>query len=563
MPISDGINFLRRVDLFAGLDVDELDALANIADEYAFRKDGVMFHQRDPAGTLTIVRNGRLFAYQVDGNGIIRASRSYFSGDYFNDVWLFQTETHPETVKGAEAGRVIIIEQQKFLDYVAKNPGILERLNLSPEARQAAAGSIHSKSGRRFRSLKLLPDEVIKYQSRRTIWLLIANITLPLLIGLAIALLIGFILGIESTASLIIMFLVLLFTGLVVLWRILDWTNDYFVITNKHLIHHEYNLRRFQATISKTPIDQVQSVEVLKPNLMASLLNYGTARITTAAQSVSVIFSGIDNPNEVEEIITELQQQTRDLDVGRTQADIRTAFNQHFDATPAYTKVEEPSEDYDDYEDLTIVDSFSDMLSTLFERIRKGIGTQIVNPDGSIIYRKHPVTLVGRIMWPLLAGLVIVVLLYFIGGIVRFVLAGLLMLDFLWFIWKFEDWRNETYQITDRLVIDIDRQPFFFGVSRKQADLANVQNVNANKPGFLATIFNFGNVEIETAGASADITFESVAKPDRVQRDIFKRRDAFKRKQATAQLDQRRLEYAILADVYKQEQDLRHIPRRT
>jgi uncharacterized membrane protein YdbT with pleckstrin-like domain len=132
-----------------------------------------------------------------------------------------------------------------------------------------------------------------------------------------------------------------------------------------------------------------------------------------------------------------------------------------------------------------------------------------------------------------------------------------------WLIWRFEDWRNDTFQVDDRYVIDIDRRPFGFGESRKQAELGNVQNVNADKPNILATIFNYGNVLVETAGAAANITFESVADPNQVQSDIFQRRDEFRQRQRVAEGDRQRKEYAVLLDVYQQAREQGRIPRRT
>jgi hypothetical protein len=132
-----------------------------------------------------------------------------------------------------------------------------------------------------------------------------------------------------------------------------------------------------------------------------------------------------------------------------------------------------------------------------------------------------------------------------------------------WLVWRLEDWRNDIYQITDRYVMDIDRSPFGFGESRKQADLGNVQNATANKPGIVATLFNYGNVTVETAGASPDIIFERVAHPNRVQSDIFKRREQYRNRQRIQEGEQRRKEYAVLLDVYHQAQEQERIPKRT
>jgi uncharacterized membrane protein YdbT with pleckstrin-like domain len=139
----------------------------------------------------------------------------------------------------------------------------------------------------------------------------------------------------------------------------------------------------------------------------------------------------------------------------------------------------------------------------------------------------------------------------------------LFLLDLGWIIWQIEDWRNDTFQLTDRYVIDIDRRPFGFGESRKQAELANVQNVNADRPGLIPTLFNYGNVIIETAGATADITFENVPNPSVIQSDVFRRRDAQQQVQRTAEGERRRKEYAVLLDVYKQAEEQGRLPRRT
>ena len=90
-----------------------------------------------------------------------------------------------------------------------------------------------------------------------------------------------------------------------------------------------------------------------------------------------------------------------------------------------------------------------------------------------------------------------------------------------------------------------------------------MQNINSDRPNFLATLFNFGNVIIDTAGAQADIVFETVSNPNQVQSDIFKRRDEYRRLQAIKQGDQRRKEYAVLLDVYQQATEQHRIPRRT
>ena len=562
MSLSERARFLGTLEIFADLTEDELFDLAAIAEEYEYEKGSVVAYQRDTANKLIIVRSGRLFSCGRDKNGIVRESRSYFSGDYFDDIWLFTTRTYPATVQGADPGRFISIEQNKFHIFLEQNPDLIDFLVLSDEASDLAEGSLYGGAAKRFKSLKLLPDEIIEYQKRRSIAVLLIKTVIPFFLALIGLGLFWRFFGLTNTGSQLLVGLMFLLTFLYVVWQVLDWANDYFVITNKHLIHHEFSLRKFQAKIDKIPIDQVQSVEVLKPSLFATLLNIGTARITTAAQAATIIFDNVDNPLEIQDTVERIRAEKGDLDAGQTQQEIRAVFDEHFEVRPGYIRVEDPPVgEFDEGPD-TAMGSALAILSNTFRTLTRGISSQVVSPDGTITYRKHPITMLGRTFWPMVIGLLLIVLIAMFDGQIRIFFAGLLFLNFLWYIWKFEDWRNETFQLTDRLVVDIDRQPFFFGVSRKQAELANVQNVSSEKPSLLANIFNFGNVKIETAGASADIVFESVARPNRVQREIFKKRENIKKNQFISEEKQRRQEYAVVADVYKQAQELDHIPRR-
>ena len=133
----------------------------------------------------------------------------------------------------------------------------------------------------------------------------------------------------------------------------------------------------------------------------------------------------------------------------------------------------------------------------------------------------------------------------------------------LWFIWQLENWRNDIFQLTDRFVLDVDRKPFGFGESRKQAAIANIQNVDATRPGFLPTIFNYGFVSIDTAGSQSDIVFDYVPNPELIQSDIFARIDESRRQQRISEGSSRRQEYALLLDVYRQAMEQQRIPQRT
>ena len=574
--------FLGQIPIFKNLEKEALERLAEIATEYEFDKGAVLAYQRDVADKFYIVRQGRLFAKSVGEGGIVRESRSYFPGDSFKDVWLFTAQAHDATIKAATDGRVLIIEQDDFQDFLDSYPKVSAGLapkedasgqhtaGLSEEAwTELRKSQVAPESEKLGQATGLMPGELIEYVSRRTAWLAVGRLIFPvtfLFLSLLLFFLIfrpRFILLQGLLPSILVPLLILFLFGTLIFYLYLDWANDYFVVTNRHIMHYEFNLslRHFGSHVTKTPIDQIQSVEVEKPNLVANLLDVGTVRITTAAAEGIIRFDYIDDPGEVRDTLDRIRQRVRELDAGREQAVMRQALEEHF-------RVGAPYEPFQEDLDSQALLSRPAGQDSLWRRILQRYGARVVQGD-VVTYRKHIFVLLSGSRWPLLTGLLLLVIMvalfYFeidLGLLwLAFILIG--FGDFLWLMWTVEDWRNDTFQLTPRYVIDIDRSPFGTGESRKQAQLSNIQNINSDRPGLLPTIFNYGNVYIETAGATADITFENVVNPNQVQRDIFDRREQFQKQQRIREGAQRRKEYAVLLDVYQQALEQERIPQRT
>jgi CRP-like cAMP-binding protein len=567
------LDFLAQLPLFQGLNEAELMALATISQEYEFDRGAVIAYQRDVADRLYIVQDGRLFAKTVDQHGRVRDTEAYEEGQYFDARWLFTEYAHPATVRASEDGHMLIIQSRDFLALLDKNKRLLDKLQPRFDEHEeyvsglpldawAETRKVRAKATKQSAAVSLLSDELVEYNSRRSKWYLLIQALGPTL-ALVILPPIAYVLlsGIAPLAAIIIPALLALAAIVFLLFRVLDWSNDYFVITNKHLVHREFDLRTFRTNTKKIPLGQVQSVEIAKPTFWANVFNIGTARITTAATAGILYFDNIDNPIKVKETLDMLGMRVKALNAGREQAVMRHSLESYFQVEEAYTAVVD--------EQAAAQRVAPPPREGMWRRFHKRYAWRL-EEGNTVTYRKHFFVLFEQIAWPL--GILGVTLLLHIILIRVFeftfmrllsIFSLLYLIDLGWLIWQTEDWRNDTFQVTDRYVIDIDRKPFGFGESRKQAELGNVQNVNADRPGLIPTIFNFGNVIIETAGATADITFESVPSPSVIQSDIFKRRDAEQQKKQFADGERRRKEYAVLLDVYKQAEEQGRLPRRT
>ncbi|MCP4416235.1 MAG: cyclic nucleotide-binding domain-containing protein [Chloroflexi bacterium] len=583
------VDFLQQHQLFKNLDEEQIAALALITDEIQYENEAMVAFQGDVADCLYIVKSGRLYAEtrqkDIQNGSYVIETNNYIANNYFGDDWLLEPNIHPANVKATSSrGRpatLLTIKNNHFVRFLNQYPNALPLLEseiienegveeivagLSPFA-YTEAQKLFSKAKRRGTVISILPDELVEYSSRRSRLYLLVQILMPLLALLIIpSLLYLFFIG-QSPESFIyrLRFIVpgiflFVFTA-VLLFQILDWSNDYFVITNKRVVHREFDLRTFRVDIKTARIDQVQSVEIAKPSFWANLLNFGTARITTASAFGTIFFDNIDNPILVKETLDHQSQLVKSLDASKEQSLLRETFGEHFSVKPQYEPIGEQATPPKPIK-TRAEDSFLLRLQRRYY--------WRVEEENVIIYRKHFIVLLIESVLPiglaLLGFIVTFVLIRYFEFTFRQLLPALIFvysIDILWLIWRMEDWRNDMFQLTDRLIVDIDRRPFGFGESRKQALLSNIQNVNAFTPGLIHTIFNFGSVEIETAGAESNLVFEDIPYPSVIQSDIFAQLENMLDLQQRRRRSSRHKEYALLLDVYKQTVEQDRIPERT
>lgn len=109
-------------------------------------------------------------------------------------------------------------------------------------------------------------------------------------------------------------------------------------------------------------------------------------------------------------------------------------------------------------------------------------------------------------------------------GLNVFLWAGLILLLSIgplgFTVWRFLDWENDHYILTNRRILHIERVYFLFE-SRSEANLDKIQDVTVRMPNMIANVLHFGNLEIETASTAGQIKFESIPQPRKAQREVF------------------------------------------
>jgi hypothetical protein len=175
----------------------------------------------------------------------------------------------------------------------------------------------------------------------------------------------------------------------------------------------------------------------------------------------------------------------------------------------------------------------------------------------SVIYRKHWYILLQSIWQPSLLILATLGLIGLkLGGIIPeqvtltvvVVVALVLFIPFAgWWLYEFEDWKNDIYQVTSDQIVDLEKKPFG-AESRKSAPLGNVMSLKYERPGLLGLMLNFGTVVATVAGQ--EFRFEGVFDPVGVQNDVYRRIEAMNAKKAQGEAAKKREEMADWIGVY-------------
>jgi uncharacterized membrane protein YdbT with pleckstrin-like domain len=141
-----------------------------------------------------------------------------------------------------------------------------------------------------------------------------------------------------------------------------------------------------------------------------------------------------------------------------------------------------------------------------------------------IYVRRHPIAFLPIFMTILLMTILGLVMIYFIGLLSGgafssnselFLSSGFLLFMALFTLIEFFDFYFDLHIVTDRRIIDIDQEKLF---NRNVGELLldDVQDVDAKVKGIFATLFDFGDVGIQTAGAKPNFVFEQIPHPKEV-----------------------------------------------
>lgn len=524
IPIPARVAFLRRIHLFHDLDEEELIPVAEKLEEVVFEEGMEIFKQGSAADRFYIIYQGKANITQIRRKETVELA-SLVGGDYFGEEALFVHRSRSATIRAAERTSMFLISRQEFNELIKRFPRLKAAFEVSIASRRLA---------RQLRMKWLRPDEVIYFLARKHYTLLIDALALPVLLSLAAMAVAAWGLLVNSwiAGGGGALFFVIMILWAV--WRGIDWGNDYYIVTNQRVVWLEKVVGIYDSR-QEAPLSTVLSVGV-ETDLLGRMLDYGHVVIRTFVGKIP--FNNVAHPYQASQMVEEQWTRSKHIASAAEKEAMRNAIRKKLgltekvDTTKSASQTEKaavPRLYKPGWGAILLIKLFKN--SKIF-RVRFQVGD-------TITYRKHIFVLIRNIALPALACL------FFIAGMgfrayawIRGGMKGadilflLLLFIFIYPLWRliyqYLDWSNDTFQVTEDQIIDIDKKPF--GTEeRKAAPLENILATASERLGILGHIFNYGTVYITVGGSR--LAFEDVYNPAEVQQDIDNRRIARKNRQ--------------------------------
>ena len=522
IDIPARIAFLKKIHIFHGLEDDALAAVAEELQEVNVSKDEVIFKQDAAAEAFYMIYGGSVrIVRKQDGREYQLAL--LVRNDYFGEMALISNRRRSATVTALQDTSLLLLSRADFQKLFKEHPEIESNLAVAVQSRQLA---------RRLRFKWLRQDEVVYFLARKHPVVLYQKLALPILaLLLPTALL-------YAWATIVPTFIVLFAGGLLLLaiaawivWLVVDWGNDYYIVTNQRVVWLEKVVGVYDSR-QESPLSMVVSVGV-EANQFGRILDYGNVIVRTFVGKI--IFAFVNHPNQAAKMVEEYWQRTKEAAVSTEKEAMKDSIRKRL-GIPIPPKPAPAS----DQPTTSVPKQKGAALLRLL-----GAGTLKLRYEtgDSVIYRKHWVVLVLDAWIPFLGTISVLLMLVYrmiqllflpneafitVGATVAVdAWAGALSIAFFpfagWLALRVMDWSNDKFEVTSEQIVDIDRKPFGTEI-RNAASLENILGTFYERRGLLGNVFNFGTVYITVGGSK--MAFEDVMDPATVQSDIDRRRMA-------------------------------------
>ena len=508
--LTERIDFIKKIHLFSKLSEDDLNDVAQALVDEEYKADTRIIAQGTRGETFYIVYKGYVKVVRRKGREEVKLAQ-LVPHDYFGEEEIFHKQVRTASIMAATDCSILALHGNKIQELMKRVPSFKPTF--------AVVIASH-RLWRRLQFSWVRPEEVVYFLARKhpvqlwnaLIWP-VFSLILPLL---------GFLWGVAagSQAAIAIALAIGLIISLWIIWRVVDWGNDYYMVTNQRVVWVEKVVGIFDSR-TEAPLSTVLSVGV-ETDQLGRWLGYGNVIVRTFVGKIA--FNHVGHPDYAANMIEEYWSRTKEFALSAEKEAMKDSIRKRLNL-PVPDKPAPPA-DNTPKKPRRRPNIVQVALSNIF-RLR-------IEDGETVIYRKHGIILLQQIWQPtaviflLLAGFIWRGVLILTGAVtwpdtILFILPvlGLPLLG--WWIYQYVDWANDIFQVTGDQIIDIDRTPFGT-TERRAASLENILSIESKRVGFWGNVFNYGTVYIVVGGTKLE--FQDVFDPNTVQSDIDRRRMA-------------------------------------
>ncbi len=453
----------------------------------------------------------------------------------FSEECLIRPSPIPTTVQ-AEPGSFWLQlhwqDYRAFLEQVEKTEGRNARAHIEETIQRLVVADAKAPPPEKQRREPWLGEREYIIEMRRRHWVaLLQKLSAALVLGILLLLLT---LAISFTRPQAVL-LTLAIGGVILLpvliWGIVDYLNDFLIVTNQRIIQQEKVVLTSEF-LRTALLEQIENIDVVE-NFWGNLLGYGVLTVYTASKGAPIRFDYVARPQDLRDLIRRQREMRRARYRAEKRQDIQNALEQRLGLV-----VELPSRVLP-REEPKAQAAGQPWWRRLWNALIMGSAIR-AGADERQVWHKHWLILLGQILIPFIL-LVLTLTMMILGiGLARVIpevwpgelLGALVSLALLaWMAWIYVDWRNDTYEVTARRIIDIEKKPLFFAEERREAPLEQIQDIEVTMRGPVQILLNFGHVRVRTAATDGLFTFDYVPDPQGVKDEIHRRLEEWRRRE--------------------------------
>ena len=122
------VNTLRSCQLFTGLPVVDLEAIAKATLVKSLERGEYLFHEGDPATGFYVVQRGAVNVHRVTAAGKEQIIHVFRTGDSFAEVALATLTGYPADARAQEPTQVLLVQKDGFLALLKRQPELALRM---------------------------------------------------------------------------------------------------------------------------------------------------------------------------------------------------------------------------------------------------------------------------------------------------------------------------------------------------------------------------------------------------------------------------------------------------